>query len=174
MFVAPWPTIMHPQRLALPSLKDKWLRLRDSRVLVVRGWERRGDKLHSPTLFLWGRALQSNPRHWPDSCGLVSGYLRGDRGVAKDAVPKRATSSLCAVIWGRVNARAGRKQVNGVCPRHGAQGLDARGGCTRPCVVGLKCVAPEGQAFGVGHVSWGHVRPSGVHRLGSGHVGGMS
>ncbi|MEC8369085.1 MAG: hypothetical protein VXZ56_05670, partial [Bacteroidota bacterium] len=22
--------------------------------------------MHSPTLFTWGRALQSNPKHWPD------------------------------------------------------------------------------------------------------------
>lgn len=42
-----------------------WSRLRESAVLAPlfgMSWRR----LHSPMLFLWGRALQSNPRHWPN------------------------------------------------------------------------------------------------------------
>ena len=57
------------QPLRTPSLKDKWLRLRDSRLLgpwLGTSWR----QLHSPTLFLWGRALQSNPRHWPEPAAL--------------------------------------------------------------------------------------------------------
>ena len=43
---------------------ETWGRFRESAVLAPLlglSWRR----LHSPTLFLWGRALQSNPRHWP-------------------------------------------------------------------------------------------------------------
>ena len=42
-----------------------WSRLRESAVLAPlfgMSWRR----LHSPMLFLWGRALQSNSRHWPN------------------------------------------------------------------------------------------------------------
>lgn len=41
-----------------------WSRWRESALLAPFfgvSWRR----LHSPTLFLWGRALQSNQRHWP-------------------------------------------------------------------------------------------------------------
>ena len=41
-----------------------WKRWRESAVLAPlfgMSWR----QLHSPTLFLWGRALQSNRRHWP-------------------------------------------------------------------------------------------------------------
>ncbi|MEC8399914.1 MAG: hypothetical protein VXZ28_01140, partial [Bacteroidota bacterium] len=49
-----------------PSLKDRWLRFQDTR-LVASWWGTSWRNLHSPTLFTWGRALQSNPKHWPDS-----------------------------------------------------------------------------------------------------------
>lgn len=42
-----------------------WSRLRESAVLAPlfgMSWRR----LHSPLLYLWGRALQSNPKHWPN------------------------------------------------------------------------------------------------------------
>lgn len=41
-----------------------WSRWRQS-ALMSRFFGTSWRRLHSPTLFLWARALQSNPRHWP-------------------------------------------------------------------------------------------------------------
>ena len=48
------------------SFSEAWKRWLDAwpvSALSGQSWR----KLHSPTLFEWGRALQSNPKHWPQA-----------------------------------------------------------------------------------------------------------
>lgn len=129
-----------------PSLKDGWLRLRDTRVVAPwlgTSWR----KLHSPTLFTWGRALQSNPKHWPDSAAQEKD--------AMDAIAAWRAQLACSgdiVIrrdLGAGERRSGKKQeatlVRDMAARSLTPERDARALCRL-----LQCVAPHGRFLELG------------------------
>ena len=51
------------RRVSVSDMLKRWLDAWPVSAVSGQSWR----KLHSPTLFEWGRALQSNPKHWPQA-----------------------------------------------------------------------------------------------------------
>ena len=92
----------------LPSLKDRLLRLRDTRLVAPwlgTSWR----KLHSPTLFTWGRALQSNSKHWPDSAPVEEDAI--DAIAAWRTQLSRTSDLVVRRDLGAGERKSGKKQA---------------------------------------------------------------
>ncbi len=137
----------HPSRASrTPSLKDKWLRLRDSRLLgpwLGTSWR----QLHSPTLFLWGRALQSNPRHWPEPAVLSAGTSEAIAAWRKTLCQNNEV--IVRRDLGAGERWSGRKQVKVSIKDMARRALTPEGDALALCRW-LKCIAPEGRLLELG------------------------
>lgn len=129
-----------------PSLKDRWLRLRDTRLVAPwlgTSWR----KLHSPTLFTWGRALQSNPNHWPDSTRVAQDAI--DAVAAWRTQLSRTSDLVIRRDLGAGERKSGKKQatvsVQDMASRALTPEEDARALCRW-----LRCVAPKGRFLELG------------------------
>ena len=125
-----------------------WCRWRQSAVMsrfFGTSWRR----LHSPTLFLWGRALQSNPRHWPIPRSQET-WL-----VQPVAIEAWRRDLLLDSSWiDRTDLGAGSRGVNGKPSKARIKDL-ARRSLTPPRDVlalcrWLRCIAPTGRFLELG------------------------
>ncbi|MEC7693556.1 MAG: hypothetical protein VX446_04150, partial [Bacteroidota bacterium] len=64
--------------------------------------------MHSPTLFTWGRALQSNPKHWPDSALVEKDAI--DAIVAWRTQLSRTSDLVVRLDLGAGERKSGKKQ----------------------------------------------------------------
>lgn len=127
---------------------DAWLRLRDTAVVaswVGTSWR----KLHSPTLFEWGRALQSNPRHWPHA--VVQGAdPTSERAIA---LWRRELSQSREILTrrdlGAGQRTSGQKKTSMVVKELATQSLTPASDAQAMCRW-LRCVAPQGRFLELG------------------------
>jgi len=104
-------------------------------------------KLHSPTLFTWGRALQSNPKHWPHSAPVEEDAI--DAIAAWRTQLSRTSDLVVRRDLGAGERKSGKKQatvsVQDMASRALTPEEDAR-------ALGrwLRCVAPKGRFLELG------------------------
>ena len=106
-------------------------------------------RLHSPTLFLWGRALQSNPKHWPETCRELSWRVDPSLIEAWRAALKRNPTWMSRTDLGAGQRRTGLKkntlQVSELARRSLTPEQDVLAICRW-----LKCLKPKGRFLELG------------------------
>lgn len=103
--------------------------------------------MHSPTLYLWGRALQSNPKHWPDPAKGMDGFdkaiaaWRAHLSQTRDVVVRRDL--------GAGGRKTGKKQVTASIKDMALQALTPEADALALCRW-LRCIAAEGRFLELG------------------------
>jgi predicted O-methyltransferase YrrM len=138
---------MHDEKGKTGSIDFRWVdavrRLADSRLGALC-WGKSWRKLHSPSLFEMGKALQPNPKHWP---AAVTASRSADRATELESVRKKFLLSHESIA--RLDLGAGSRRLGGADTRVRVRDL-ARRSLTPAADLAAFCrwlqvVAPHGR-----------------------------
>ena len=125
-----------------------WSRWRETSVLASlfgTSWRR----LHSPTLFLWARALQPSPRHWPETSRELSWRVSPSLIEVWRSALKRNTTWMSRTDLGAGQRRTGKKKDTVQVAELAKRSLTPESDVLAICRW-LKCLKPEGSFLELG------------------------
>ena len=126
--------------------KSFLLRLIDSRPLASwlgTSWR----QIHSPTLFVWGKALQANPRYWPQA-SIQSG-IHGEAIESWRSELAQSDEILSRHDLGAGERLRGCKQVDVALSDIASRASTSRKDAMAMCRW-LRCIAPRGRFLELG------------------------